>query len=298
MASQPGAIVQISPAGQFQLIHTLAADGSEGDTPSGPLVRGQRRRPVWNDCVEQQQLRPDRRRSRFQSDNRTANIRFCTPSQAGQTAWSTREDFIPVLILGSDGNLYGTTIAGGNTTSKNCAPFGCGTVFQLTTAGALTTLYTFTGGVPEANTTTVAQNPQVDGAGPRAPLVQTTDGSFYGIQTTAIGFPVVFKISLTDPLPAPIQITFDPATVAPDDTTTLSWSVLNAFSQTAQQCSASIVGNPAGADAADWTGVQPGSLSGVVYEGSATHHPDRGRQFYLCAHLWRTGKRVRHAGCE
>ena len=109
------------------------------------------------------------------------------------------EDFIPVLIMGSDGNLYGTTIAGGNTTSTNCAPFGCGTVFQLTTAGALTTLYTFTGGAINANTTTVQQNPQVNGAGPRAPLVQTSDGSFYGIQTTAIGFPVVFKIALTDP---------------------------------------------------------------------------------------------------
>ena len=35
---QPGAIVQVSPAGEFQMIHTLAADGSEGDTPSGPLV--------------------------------------------------------------------------------------------------------------------------------------------------------------------------------------------------------------------------------------------------------------------
>jgi hypothetical protein len=54
-------------------------------------------------------------------------------------------------------------------------------VFQLTTAGALTTLHAFTGGYPADDTTTVQQNPQVDGAGPRA-LVQTSDGSFWGIQ--------------------------------------------------------------------------------------------------------------------
>ena len=148
-------------------------------------------------------------------------------------------------------------------------------MFQLTTAGALTTLYTFTGGAIKPQYHDRRAEPASQWSGSAGTLVQTTDGSFYGIQTTAIGFPVVFKIALTDPdpLPAPIQITFDPATVAPDDPTTLNWSVVNAFSQTAQLCSASIVGNPAGADAEDWTGVQPGSLSGLVYEGGATITP-------------------------
>ena len=270
---QPGAIVQVSPAGQFQLIHTLAADGSEGDTPSGPLVEDST--------------------GAFYGMTASSNNNYLQP--AGGVAFKVTtagqytilhsftggadgmvdiDKFMPALILGSDGNLYGTTVAGGNTTSDNCTPFGCGTVFQLTTAGALTTLHTFTGGYPDDDTTTVQQNPQVDGAGPRA-LVQTSDGSFYGIQEGGADFPVVFKIALTDPdpLPAPIQITFDPSTVSPGDPTSLNWSVVNAFSQTAQVCSASIVGNPAGADAADWTGVQPGSLSGLVYEGGTTITP-------------------------
>ena len=42
------------------------------------------------------------------------------------------------LVQGSDGNFYGTTYEGGT--------HGCGTVFKISANGALTTLYSFTGG--------------------------------------------------------------------------------------------------------------------------------------------------------
>jgi uncharacterized repeat protein (TIGR03803 family) len=61
------------------------------------------------------------------------------------------------LILGSDGNFYGTTEEGGS------ANFG--TIFKMTPAGILTTLVSFDG---------------VDGAFPSTPLVQGSDGNFYG----------------------------------------------------------------------------------------------------------------------
>jgi len=75
------------------------------------------------------------------------------------------------LVQATDGNLYGTTELGG--TSNNCVKSstevtGCGTVFKITPAGTLTTLYSF-----------CAQTNCTDGAGP-AGLVQATDGSFYG----------------------------------------------------------------------------------------------------------------------
>ena len=66
------------------------------------------------------------------------------------------------LLLGNDGNFYGTTRSGGS---------GGGTVFKLTPSGTLTTLHVFTGGA--------------DGAYSRAPLIQATDGNFYG--TTRYG---------------------------------------------------------------------------------------------------------------
>jgi uncharacterized repeat protein (TIGR03803 family) len=45
------------------------------------------------------------------------------------------------LVQASDGNFYGTTANGG--TYDNCFGVTCGTVFKITPAGTLTTLYSF-----------------------------------------------------------------------------------------------------------------------------------------------------------
>lgn len=67
------------------------------------------------------------------------------------------------LLLGSDGNLYGVTHYGG--TFPQCPSVGsCGTLFQITPAGALTTLTTFS-------------NPML----PIGPLVENSSGTFYGV---------------------------------------------------------------------------------------------------------------------
>ena len=70
------------------------------------------------------------------------------------------------LIQATDGNFYGTTTGGG----ANNTPVGDGTIFQMTPGGTLTTLYRF---CPQGGTCT-------DGAAPAAPLVQDTNGTFYG----------------------------------------------------------------------------------------------------------------------
>lgn len=67
------------------------------------------------------------------------------------------------LVLGTDGNFYGST-AGGGTVNTIC-PYGCGTLFKITPSGALTTLYSFSGS---------------DGIGPYGALMQAADGNFYG----------------------------------------------------------------------------------------------------------------------
>jgi uncharacterized repeat protein (TIGR03803 family) len=62
------------------------------------------------------------------------------------------------LVQGKEGNFYGTTSSGGSSNA--------GTVFKMTPAGVVTTLYSFSGGS--------------DGKDPVGSLVQGSDGNFYG----------------------------------------------------------------------------------------------------------------------
>jgi uncharacterized repeat protein (TIGR03803 family) len=81
------------------------------------------------------------------------------------------------LVLGSDGNFYGTTEQGGG-------QYELGIVFKLTPEGELTTLHYF------------CENGCSDGYNPKAALVQGTDGNFYGTSTQGgLGYGAVFKIT-------------------------------------------------------------------------------------------------------
>jgi uncharacterized repeat protein (TIGR03803 family) len=92
-----------------------------------------------------------------------------------------------VLVQATSGNLYGTTVNGGTTP---CYVDGCGSIFEMTPAGALTTLpkFDFTDGWDPQN----------------ALMVQATNGDLYGetagggsfsCPSPAIGCGTVFKIT-------------------------------------------------------------------------------------------------------
>ncbi len=78
------------------------------------------------------------------------------------------------LAQGRDGNLYGTTVWGGDNNN--------GTVFRITASGALTALYKFDG---------------VHGSDPFGGLTLGTDGNFYGTTSGggAYGDGTIFKIT-------------------------------------------------------------------------------------------------------
>ncbi|HTQ58067.1 MAG TPA: choice-of-anchor tandem repeat GloVer-containing protein [Bryobacteraceae bacterium] len=65
------------------------------------------------------------------------------------------------LVQATDGDIYGTTYAGGS----NACLWGCGTVYKITPNGTLTTLHNFNG---------------ADGSSPVGGLIQAADGNLYG----------------------------------------------------------------------------------------------------------------------
>ena len=96
------------------------------------------------------------------------------------------------LMQANNGNLYGTTSAGGAN--------GDGTAFQITTSGTLTTIHNFNHFSP------------TDGAQPYAGLMQAKDGNLYG--TTNRGgshnVGVVYRISTSGTMKTLHDLDYDP----------------------------------------------------------------------------------------
>ena len=88
--------------------------------------------------------------------------RFCSQQNCADGLWPYAG-----LVADKQGNLYGTTGAGGAT----CRLYGCGTIFKLTPDGTETVLHAFTA--------------SLDGSGPYGGLITDASGNLYG--TTATG---------------------------------------------------------------------------------------------------------------
>jgi uncharacterized repeat protein (TIGR03803 family) len=82
------------------------------------------------------------------------------------------------MVLGTDGNLYGTTTFGGNNEQL-------GTIYEIGRDGTLRTLYQF--------------NYSTDGACPQDSLIEATDGDFYGTTNCGGAYQLgtVFRITPT-----------------------------------------------------------------------------------------------------
>ncbi len=149
----------------------------------------------------------------------------------------------------SDGNLYGTLQTGGAGGESQSA----GALYQFTLAGKENSFFSF----PQSATAGDASTPQ-------SLLIQGADGNLYGTaegpsEGVATASGVIFKLTFSPAIAAPIALTPSVSSVAVGSSFNLNWSAANAYSTTAQQCYAFIQGSPSGAGI--WNGLQTGTYS-------------------------------------
>ena len=165
-----GAVFQITSEGKLKVTHNFTGNNNDGAFPQGGLTLGTDGNFYG---------------TTYEGGTVTAGAVFkITPSGTYTTLYSFKggsDGAYPYAppVEGNDGNFYGTTTAGGNT--AKCGS-GCGTIYKITPAGALTTLYQFD---------------ITNGYAPYGPLVLGTDGNFYGTATfgTSANAGVIFKIT-------------------------------------------------------------------------------------------------------
>ena len=126
-----GAVFQITLAGKLKNIHNFNGSNDDGAFPQGGVTLGTDGNFYG---------------TTYEGGSVTAGAVFkLTPGGTYTTLYSFtggKDGAYPYAppVEGNDGNFYGTTTAGGNTTV--CGS-GCGTIYKITPAGVLTTLYQF-----------------------------------------------------------------------------------------------------------------------------------------------------------
>jgi uncharacterized repeat protein (TIGR03803 family) len=153
-ASSSGVAFKLDPSGTETLLHTFTGPPNDGSSPGSSLI------------MDAQGNLYGTTESGGAYNNGT--VFKLTPSGTETVlhsfAGSPNDGFFPEapLIMDAQGNLYGTTFAGGN---PNCVD-GCGTIFEITSSGTEKVLYSFTGGA--------------DGAYSHSSLIFDAQGNLYG----------------------------------------------------------------------------------------------------------------------
>lgn len=178
-----GTIFRITPNG---VLTTRSFDGYDGAYPEAGLVRGSNGK-LYGTTTGGGQTGYGEVFEIDRAGKLTTLYNFCAQPNCADGA-----DVSGKVMQASDGNLYGTTNAGGGAVIQpsdgNFDPTavgGGGTVFKLTLEGKLTTIYSFCS-LPLCS----------DGGNPSLGLLQGSDGNFYGTTNDgANGYGTVFEIT-------------------------------------------------------------------------------------------------------
>ena len=163
-----GTIFKITPAGTLTTLYSFCSQTGcpDGDVLAAGLVQGKDGNfyGVTTEGGSQNAGTVFKLTLSATGSTLTTLYNFC--SQAGCADGYEPE---AALIQATDGNFYGTTEYGGNSCESVDNGEGCGTIFRITPAGDVTTLYKF-----------CSQDNCADGLFPRSRLLQAANGDLYG----------------------------------------------------------------------------------------------------------------------
>ena len=174
---QGGTLFKLTPAGQISVLHTFSAgqnnnfptgtnpgflvEGPDGNLYGSAVFGGAHSAGVF--------FRANKTGTRFRIIHS-----FCSASHCADGS------FPDGVVVGPDGNIYGSTEGGGNV-GAGCGSNGCGTIFKFSVAShSFATLHRLDG--------------STDGAVPSL-LTLATDGNFYGVDQGANVNSNVFRIT-------------------------------------------------------------------------------------------------------
>jgi uncharacterized repeat protein (TIGR03803 family) len=171
-AHSMGVVFRMSKGGAVKVLHSFAGAPTDGNLPVGTLAQG-------NDGTLYG--------TTYAGGTKNWGIIFkINPAGTGYAVLHNFDRTLDIndgvqplsaMALGNDGNLYGTASIGG----KNNA----GALFKITPAGQYSTLYSF-----------CSQNSCQDGFAPETPMLQHTNGDFYGLtRGNSNGGSVIFNLN-------------------------------------------------------------------------------------------------------
>jgi uncharacterized repeat protein (TIGR03803 family) len=175
-----GTVFKITPGGTLTTLYSFCWQGADSGCPDGinPSALVQATDGNFYGTTYVAGANPTSKGTVFKitpSGTLSTLYSFCSK-------WDCRDGEYPIgpLIQAINGELYGTTLAGGASRYLSAA----GTVFKITTSGDLQTIYSF-------------GTRSDDGAEPQAGLVQATNGDLYGTTYAGGAYEggTVFKIT-------------------------------------------------------------------------------------------------------